>query len=138
MGTLTQHRQIKFRAWNLVKKVMEQVGDIEWCDYDTKEIESICTKTAKIKPPNFILMQFTGLLDKNGKEIYEDDICHVNDGFIGKKRVIVWDDNGYGWAYKIMDNIENAAGKNIQNSIKSFKYRRVNDLEIIGNIYETL
>ena len=51
------NRLIKFRAWNEEKKQMLPVYKLDWSEY---------------WPEN--LMQFTGLLDKNGKEIYEGDI----------------------------------------------------------------
>ena len=58
-------REIKFRAWSKNSKVMSKVFTImEAFDYTAG------------KPENNI-MQYTGLKDKNKKEIYEGDICEV-------------------------------------------------------------
>lgn len=54
------NREIKFRAWAITAKTMHPV----WMKLDDEM-------------GKYILMQFTGLKDKNGKEIYEGDICRV-------------------------------------------------------------
>jgi uncharacterized phage protein (TIGR01671 family) len=61
-------REIKFRAWNADRHIMFQVGD----DFGTTDPLDPIVYFRQGQP--VILMQFTGLLDKNGKEIYEGDI----------------------------------------------------------------
>jgi uncharacterized phage protein (TIGR01671 family) len=86
-------------------------------------------------PSGTVLMQFTGLKDKNGKEIYEGDIVsfamrlvgekgkHIKTPFIGS---VEWrqDDGGY---------LIYFAGK--MNSFTDFASYAVNS-EVIGNIHE--
>jgi len=57
-------REIKFRAWAL----NEDKNCQGWCFYDNAD----CMKY--INDRRVEITQFTGLLDKNGKEIFENDI----------------------------------------------------------------
>lgn len=74
-------REIKFRAWDTFRKMMYD------CDEDTKHSLwnpnlPVNQSLAEHKRAGIMLMQFTGLKDKHGKEIYEGDIvvcCRYDD-----------------------------------------------------------
>ena len=60
-------REIKFRAWDIPAKKYRGVDGL-------KDLFSI--RSDGFFNEDYVLEQFTGLLDKNGKEIYEGDIVN--------------------------------------------------------------
>lgn len=128
-------REIKFRAWDKDNKVMhfsnENEDDIVW--EITPLIKFLEMRTIDSFPggeyhlqedawvaPNQTLMQYTGLKDKNSKEIYESDIVNI-DGLIVP---VIW----YAGAWMV---------EYFTIPTKSYlSHFDELDVEIIGNIYE--
>lgn len=120
-------REIKFRVWNEDTKEM-------------LEIQKHSFKTNKSMPYGWNmqyefdgLMQYTGLKDKHGKEIYEGDLCKSYNGYIQE---VVWKDNS--WMYKMKVNKKyqgEAYVEIVYSSMGDTSHRNFGD-EIIGNIYE--
>lgn len=116
--------EIKFRAWDKFDKCI-----IEWDYTDMRNLDL----HDLANHPDYVFMQFTGLHDKNGVEIYEGDIVIDVSSFSGKqKRVgeIKWKDGAFiKHTKKILDEVVDY--------IEPFHYSQkyADKSEIIGNIH---
>lgn len=76
----------KFRAWVVSRKRFEQIQQLVWHKDDlTRVITSHSLMIQTNLPEDVILMQSTGLFDRNGVEIFEGDLLKMDDG---SKRLI--------------------------------------------------
>lgn len=86
---------------------------------------SLMVNHSELYKPNVKLMQYTGLKDNNGKDIYEGDICrwlNKNTGISGEGIITYFNQLA---RYQINDG-------EINYGLNPFKI----EFEVIGNIYE--
>lgn len=114
----------KFRAWDKVECMMITASDYD----DLSDLFCILkndTDTGYISE----LMQSTALIDKNGKEVFENDVIRDSDGFEG----IVQYDESYGmYGIAYLPTLSNG----IDMTFEELKDNYRNKFEVIGNIYE--
>ncbi len=131
-------REIKFRAWDIERKKMaynvqyeyDTIGGVEFED-GTEPGENCFAdylKYAKAFPydktaPNrYIVEQYTGLHDKNGREIYEGDIVT---GYYGRVEVAYNEEDAGFYPFS-------------RPSYGGYEYEcyNVEDSEVVGNIHQ--
>lgn len=114
-------REIKFRAWD---KLNKEMFNVEIIDFQEKKLYEDTVSYRNFK--NIELMQYTGLKDKNGKEIYEGDILsNRNDEKLYK---VIFEDGSFRVEFK--------------GDFEEYSFDLIDVVaqgcEVVGNIYENL
>lgn len=118
-------REIKFRAWDKSCNKMRGISGLQDCF--SLRSDGVCNE-------DYILLQYTGLKDKNGKEIYEGDIISdlvESDGeLIQSKCQVYFDEMTCQFMLDCSAKQDLSFGTSLFQELEDFEY------EIIGNIYD--
>lgn len=141
-------REIKFRAWMIEKNLMLHNVHLF---YDTLGDEEHGNKWEPVssfgqvveKPDEYIVEQFTGVRDRNGKEIFEGDIISVEEDFMktikqidGKSVwVVVFDEDWHAVVFQYPKKVELVGGE-IGHAQNVLNPRWSEKIEVIGNVHE--
>ena len=122
-------REIKFRAWLKEDKKMVNVETMDFTDKSIQYLEKSEFINAyllrRVSFDDVKLMQYTGIKDKNGKEIYENDLISCNK----HKNIVVFFEGGC-FKVKYLRNSTTTITCTLNSFLEKYKCK------ISGNIYE--
>jgi len=119
-------REIKFRAWDTVGNQWLWITGFETAETSKSDgytLDGIFHNGDYVGKEGIVLMQYTGLKDRHGQEIYEGDI--LRDDEMGLN-VVRWEDGSF-WLEMFYEG-----GQSLMEHLSD--YNEV--CEVIGNIYE--
>ena len=124
------NREIKFRAWHPL--LCDMFDNVVIADGKALRRGYFATDVNTDFSDKLIIMQYTGLKDKNGKEIYEGDIVQFKENYTNNPAdftigVITYDEEYAGFTIK-----SNQYQYGIGEDTESFDIYS----QVIGNIYE--
>ena len=139
-------KALKFRAWILNYEI-DKYEMHPWNRYffsDCSPVTGYSDEFPETDATNVILMQYTGLKDSNGEEIFEGDIVKFQGDLMKRIIVVEWQSElkystgtkyqcpYFGWIGMYYGRRMNQ-GENFARLITSDNYKR---FDVIGNIYE--
>lgn len=117
-------REIKFRAYSKKFGKVEYVSSINWGAEVLAFAGEEINESAFLK--DVTLMQYTGIKDRYGKEVYEGDILDVLSNKFGVQKIKKWVSFKNGMFILDADGL----------FVTSLSYHEPSNLIVVGNIYE--
>ncbi len=130
-------REIKFRVWH--KQLKQMYGDA-WHGRCVGEASTNSTNDHLrfLQSHDMVLMQYTGLKDKNGREIYEGDIVnvHIFVQELGENFGVVEGEREFVAEVEFGVTGISVKNKNFSDNPVFYDQFHEESLEVTGNIYE--